>query len=135
VNCIAGKEPQPLLLIPTKNGSVLTTVKTQSTTDIKINDFKEINQWSFILLEKPPVTQEFPKVLWSPKIHYRVHKSFPLVHILSQISSVYTASAYFFKIHFLLSTQPRLIIVVYSKNQSRKYTLWAKCEVITVCSG
>jgi hypothetical protein len=53
-------------------------------------------------------TQEILSILWNPKVRYHLHKSLPLVPILSQINPVHTPHPISLKSSLMLSSHLQL---------------------------
>jgi hypothetical protein len=73
--------------------------------EIELTNFMELSpSWE---AASCAATQEFPSILWNLKVHYHVHKSSPLGHILSHINLGCTTPCYLRSI-LILFTHLRL---------------------------
>ena len=77
------------------NQALKRSFRGESSATNRTNTMEQSSSWA---ARRSWVSQETPRTLWHPKVHYRIHKSPPPVTILSPINPVHASCFCFFKV-------------------------------------
>ena len=74
---------------------------------VNINTFSSLYLLTYSMQQSPSweanwsaASQEIPRILWNPNVHYRIHKCPPSLPILSQLDTVHAPTPNFLRAHF-----------------------------------
>jgi hypothetical protein len=100
-------------------------------TDIFLLNLRTTSNWneSTTTANSRSVSQEVSRLLWNPKVHYRVHHSPPLVSNLTKVNPIHALPPYFFKIH-----SNKLLSMRNSSKRSLPSGLQISCMSFFPCS-
>ena len=97
---ISAKDPLPLTWLGTVSVAEIitttTTTTTATTTYLITYSLHGAESWE---ANRFSAIQEIPRILWNPKVHYRIYTCPPPVPFLSQIHPVHAPTFHFLKIH------------------------------------